>query len=286
MVIYAEYLFAENFITGILILVITGRTCNVEIRKRFLILGGVLCGLFSFIIGIENVPIYLSLLIKLTFSAIVILVVYLPRSRKSFGKLILFFYMTSFALGGITIGCVYLLGAPGMTNNSFIYLEGITYANITVGCALAYWMLDMIIKNIKERMIGATHTYSVEIYINDKSVIVNGVVDSGNYLTEPISGYPVFIMSKNLSMQFFDKGINVNDEMGARVRMIPFQGIGGKRGMLTGVRPDMVILRDGTIKWEIQNLYLAINDCGFFRETHGNEYSILLHRNVLDRGIN
>ncbi|MEG2199695.1 MAG: sigma-E processing peptidase SpoIIGA [Anaerovorax sp.] len=301
MVIYAEYLFAENFMTGILILIMTGRACSFHIKKRNIALGGALCGLFSFTIGIEQMAAYLSIAMKLIFSAVVILVVYFPKTKQAFGKLLLFFYIISFALGGITIGFMYFLGTPGMTNNSFIYLEGITYVNIMVGCIVAYWMLDLIVKNIKERILGtAQKNYRVEIQIGENHILAKGMVDTGNYLTEPISGYPVFIVSKSVGDRLLNKtstetagkgmdmgrDFNIEDKMAQRMRAIPFESVGEKKGMLVGIKPDKIILGDETGERTLHNIYLAINNCEFFRETHGNNYSILLHRDVLDRGVN
>lgn len=286
MVIYAEYLFAENFITGILILVITGRTCGIAVKKKFLVLGGVLCGLFSFTIGIENMPDFISVIIKLGFSMVVVLLVYSPKTRVAFGKILVCFYIISFALGGITIGCMYFLGTPGMTNNSFIYLEGLTYLNITLGCVVAFVLLDQIVRYMKERIISTKGSYRVEIIINNKSMIVDGIVDTGNYLVEPISGYPVFILSKSLANALFGADIKEQDGMATKIRMIPFHAIGGKKGMLTGVKPEAVILRDETAEIKLENVYLGINESEFFNEAHGKQYSILLHRDVLDRGIN
>ncbi|MBR4074111.1 MAG: sigma-E processing peptidase SpoIIGA, partial [Firmicutes bacterium] len=48
MVIYGEVLFLENAVVGALILWMTSRLCNEILSMHQMVLGSVLCGLYSF----------------------------------------------------------------------------------------------------------------------------------------------------------------------------------------------------------------------------------------------
>ena len=50
MEIYGEYLFLENFITGILLLLLTGRLSGEHPVKIRLFAGGLICGMSGFLI--------------------------------------------------------------------------------------------------------------------------------------------------------------------------------------------------------------------------------------------
>ncbi len=48
MVIYGEYLFLENFLTGLVITYFTGRIAGLAVGRLRLLLCGLLCGAFAF----------------------------------------------------------------------------------------------------------------------------------------------------------------------------------------------------------------------------------------------
>ncbi len=79
MVVYAEYLFLENFITGIIILYFSGRICGRKTKKIRLCAGGALCGLFSFILFVNIRPAVLSFLVKFAFSLLAVCITFSPR---------------------------------------------------------------------------------------------------------------------------------------------------------------------------------------------------------------
>ena len=117
--IYAEYLFMENFITGILILWLTGRVSGRSIRKLHLFEGGLLCGIYSFVLFFDSMGYAAAVLGKILFSAVVVINTFgllperrrcgpggLKRQLRVFGRLLLTFYLISFAMGGITIAAM------------------------------------------------------------------------------------------------------------------------------------------------------------------------------------
>ena len=63
MVVYAEYLFLENFITGLIILYFSGRICGRKTKKIRLCAGGALCGLFSFTLFVNIMTEYKDIIL-------------------------------------------------------------------------------------------------------------------------------------------------------------------------------------------------------------------------------
>lgn len=302
MVIYAEYLFAENFIIGLIILILTGKICGIKSSKLLLTLGGILCALYSFTIFFESMPDLLAILSKLFFSAVLVGLVFWPKSIKLFGKIVTIFYIVSFAMGGITIGSMYFFGATGVTNNSSAYIAEPTYLKIAFGCFLSYLALNSLASFLKGRMLEEKTMKQVEILIGERKISVNGLVDTGNFLKDPISGKPVFIISERMAMKFLPKEIielmtkkdtkwesiyeeMMNTEFADRVRLIPFHSIGKSNGMLLGIRSDRATIKDKQGEQKMDGAVLAISQERFALESKGTNYDLLLHRDVLEGGI-
>ena len=80
---------------------------------------------------------------------------------------------------------------------------------------------------------------------------VNALIDSGNSLTEPISGKPVSVVDGKVL-----RGIWKDEPVGYRV--IPYHSIGRKHGILQGYRlPELQLEIDGMVKC-FHNIYVAV----------------------------
>lgn len=300
--IYAEYLFAENFITGAIIIHLTGKLCGTIPKVRWMVLGASACGLFSFILNLSIPPAF-ALIIKLGFSAVLVMVTYHPKKVKAFFKLLCIFYVVSFIMGGVTIGLMYFIGAEGVANNTFVYLNHISYINIVAGVVLTYILVSRLARFIKDRIYGAHHQVEATICVGDKVATINGIIDTGNYLREPLSNLPVFIMSASVAkklegatmvehcIELQSKSNNINfkedfykEEFTKGYRLIPYKGVGANNGNLIGFKPECIIIKEDSVERKMSRIYLAIDGDSFFKQ--GDEScSLLLHRDILDKGI-
>lgn len=126
MVIYGEYLFIENFITGLIILYFTKKISGLECRAWRLAAGAVLCGAYAFIIFVPLDGL-IGLAVKIAFAILVTTVVFGRETLRT----ALVFVAVSFLLGGATMALLYTFDLPGITAGGAFYMEGITYAGVT-----------------------------------------------------------------------------------------------------------------------------------------------------------
>ena len=306
MVIYAEYLFLENAVTGGLLLFLTGKIAGVPYEKGLLIIGSVLCGFYSFILFWNSLHPMAVLLSKLCFSVIVVLVVFRPVKLRKFARITMIFYLISFAMGGITIGSMYFLGIGGITRNNSLYLGGSGYLYILFGCALTYFFFRLLSDFIMGRRMKERTFADVEISMEGKAVTMKGMVDTGNFLKDPLTGKPVMIISapaakKILPGEIVEEAIKtgkpevlpeklINSGYAGRIRLIPFHSIGEERGCLIGIRPDeiRIILHNKKSEDSIvtsEGAVLAIYKGKFSGGQSDNDCSILLHPSLLEGGI-
>ena len=128
---------------------------------------------------------------------------------------------------------------------------------VTIPIAAISVILSLIFNRITSKRRNTSEN-SVNIKFEDKNVTLSALTDSGNLLTEPISGSPVILTEyKKISCllpqeltPFFESGdisnlTSVPTPYAVKVRMIPASGIGGDK-MLLGFMPDEVTI--GQIK--------------------------------------
>lgn len=307
MVIYAEYLFLENAVTGGMILLLTGKISGIRCKKRLLLLGSILCGIYSFILFWDTLNPLVAFLSKLGFSAAVVYAVFWPRKLRRFARITLVFYLVSFAMGGITIGLMYFLGIAGVTQNSSVYLGAVGYLYVLLGCAVTWLIFSFFADFIKDRMRKERTYADVEISIGGKSVTMKGMVDTGNFLTEPISGKPVMIVSAVAAKRFLPdefveeaaserKTLHLSDALmsssyASRIRLVPFRSIGEEKGYLIGIRPDGIRIGihnqkgSDTAFTASEGAILAIYKGVFLAGESDENCSILLHPSMIEGGI-
>ena len=112
MTIYAEYLFAENFIAGLWILRLTALLCGRTPKRWRIAAGAALCGLFSFII-LLNLSGIMTLIYELVFVLAVTEVTFGSMGIRLLTKIGAVFYCVSFLLGGSVFALLMMIGAGG-----------------------------------------------------------------------------------------------------------------------------------------------------------------------------
>jgi stage II sporulation protein GA (sporulation sigma-E factor processing peptidase) len=306
-VIYAEYLFLENAITGGMILLLTGKISGVRCRTGPLIFGIILCGMDSFTLFWNRPDPVLAILAKLGFSAALVLITYRPKKLRPFLRITLVFYLVSFAMGGITIGMMYFLGIAGMTQNTAVYLGAAGYLYILPGCIATWMILGFLADLIRDRLTQERTYADVEIVLEGRTVRLQGMVDTGNFLVDPMSGKPAMVISSAAAGSFlpeeFVSGavtadpvseipeILRNSSYAGRIRMIPYRCVGLGRGTLIGIRPDAVRIgiRDGKEGCRMveapEGTVLAISRGTFSGGRAGDGCPVLINPSIIEGGI-
>ena len=110
------------------------------------------------------------------------------------------------------------------------------------------------------------------IHLGEKTWNVTALIDTGNSLREPLTGYPVAVLSKARGNEISKE---VGEELTGRLCLIPYKTVGGK-GLLYGFRPDAISV--GNMK--ISKVIIGISE-GDFDPWEGTEkYEILLHQQL------
>jgi hypothetical protein len=109
-------------------------------------------------------------------------------------------------------------------------------------------------------------TTDVEIYYKGERLLMSGLVDSGNLLREPLTGYPVILVkSQSLETILTDEMVSTLKsgvvEGSAKVLAIPVHS-GGVRRMLFGFIPDALFISGGKNGRAQESAVVAMDDLG------------------------
>lgn len=272
MIIYGDILFTENLIIGSVLFYITSLIHGGTKRTLRIVAGGIMCGLFSFVVFLQQ-PVYILILMEVVFAFAANAVVF--GRRKLALKSMTFLFVTYFA-GGITMAVLMLAGSPFTVSPAGVYTPDMKASVLMASVALCVVTARHVIKSVKNyRFI---YQQCVEIIINcgGENIITTGFVDTGNGLRDPVGGNAVVIADNRIWQEMQEKGMVCAE----RFRIIPYESVNAK-GTLQAIRTDSVTMCEK----EWKNCIVAFNDGVFDLEgPNGCEVGILISRYMIWEG--
>lgn len=278
-IIYGEYLFLENFITGCLLLLLTGRLLGENARHLRLIAAATLCGLSSFALlaGSHTMSGLCGMAAR---GVIVLLVPYVAFGAESFRKLlkksVLFLGLTMLS-GGAAMAFLLWQQIPAVSGNGSLYMEAVTYLQLLCWGTLAFGLSWWFVKLIRHLRLAQWTQGSMDVVLSrgQEACKLHAALDTGNCLCEPVSGRPVILVDrkgrKKLGLPArLDQGIYAQ-----RFVLIPFKAVGTGAGLLEGLRTDCISF----VGKRIEKAVLAFYDGDF------GEAEALMNREVLNYEI-
>ncbi|MBR3786140.1 MAG: sigma-E processing peptidase SpoIIGA [Firmicutes bacterium] len=279
MAIYGEYLFLENFVTGIMILFFTGKILGTEpVPLRYLFCGS-LCGVYAFVLFLPLAGLF-SWVCKTAFSLLIVRIAFGKRERKKLLQGAAVFLGITILYGGIAIALLTSFSRTGVTAAAGVYLAPLTYFSVTAAAFTAALFLWFLLKILRAKRLETRRVMETELILDRSSWKLQGFIDSGNDLKEPLTGRPVCIVDRQLGEQMLQEA-SVSNLMETRYTVIPYRSVGVERGILQGFRMDAIRFSDG---FTVRNPVIAFCEEGHFRGPQG-ETQILLPAGLLERGI-
>lgn len=230
-----------------------------------IVAGSVLGGLYSAVILIDDIPIYISFLSKILAAVLILLISFSFKRVKSFITVLLIFLFSNFLFLGIIIGGQMLFASDKIAvNNGAVYFD-ISARGLLLSAFLSY-VLSCIIVRIYNRRLSAGEIYTLVIENNSKTVSLFALTDTGNKLKEPFSNYPVIIAKKDLLLPLIEEN---------KARLIPASTV-NSQSLLLSFKPDKVTVRTAKGSETIENVYVALSD-----EINSKNFSAVLNPEIL-----
>ncbi len=280
MVYYVEYVFLENFIIDFMLLFITGKLIKrILIFKRLLIasLIGSIYVILTFYIGREFMTFFI---VKFSISVLMIMVAFDSKGILTNIRVIICFYITSLIMVGI-ISALYYFTYDKLTVNAIIM-------SIFTG----YAALHFFFKEIKDRILKHNYKRTINVSIGNKSKTFRGYIDTGNELTDPVTGKPVMVLNIDclkdvISDELHDRIIDfyqnkcyenlINEKNFINVRIIKYNTISNSGESMVCIVPDEIEIIN-----EDNNIFIDALIGIHPKKISKDDYDALLFKKILD----
>lgn len=291
--IYIDVLFMENLLINYIILLLVSKVSNKDVLPLRLFASSIIGAMYVVLMIVcPNVEILYTVLFKVLLSVIMVKVAFSLVNFREFVKYVCMFYVATFVLAGGMFFFIYLGNSGGIVKNGVVYMFINSKNSFFIKAVLTVSLtLKVIINYIRSRSIREKLIVPIDLRVDDKDISINALLDTGASLNDPISNHPIVVVefrsiqsllpkevrdifkeSKSNDLKFVIDSIE-GSKWFRRFRVIPFNSLGNKNGMLIGFTADNVkIARDRESK-EFSNVVIAV-----YEEllTGGNSYQALI----------
>lgn len=212
---------------------------------------------------------------KVLLSALMVAIAFPSHKLKTWLKSLLSFYISSFIFAGAGYALMSALNQGIYFKNGEFYNEMksdglLLILTLLFGFLMVRAFTDLFRKRI-EKDAYIVNTY---IHLGDRTICLQALIDTGNSLTDPVSQCPVMIAEleslkellpadminwlKNWT-QIGEGGLDGSSDWTKRIRLIPFNAIGTKNGMLAGFKPDSISIEKEELHFERTQVVVCIS---------------------------
>lgn len=290
MTIYIDVVLIENLVMNYIILFATAVVLKLKIKQIRLISASLVGAIYTVISYISGLRIYANFFLKLILSVIIIYIAFNPKSLKKLLKFTLIFYLTSFVFGGAAFALIYVVKPQDLLKNNGLILSLNSLKIIAISATIAFIIIIIGFKVVKNKISAKDMYCDVEIKINNTQIETKAMIDTGNFLKEPITNTPVIVVEHTLLYECIPKEIlnhlesilggdfseipeNIKEEYMPKLKVIPFSSLGKQNGMLLGIKAEMVIVKHEEEEKENANVIIGIYNKSL---TKRGEYRALL----------
>lgn len=253
-VVYLDTLFLLNTIMDYLLLLAAARLAGEPLRRVRMGVGAVLGGAYA---GAAVLPGFgfLSRPLWQLMCALVMVLVGLGASQRLLRQLVIFFAL-AFAFGG-GILAVGLLGGDGLPLGMVPGVD-LDVRILLLSGAVCYAALTFALSRVGSHTGSRGELVRVRLRLQERQVTLTALRDTGNTLTDPLTGRAVLVAQADSIAALFPDGTCPGQEqllhpadslhqlergaLQGRVRLLPYRAVGVPCGMLLAVRVDGVVL--------------------------------------------
>lgn len=294
MTVYIDIILLENLCMNYIILFATAYIMKIKISHIRIIASSSIGAVYSIMLYMQILPIYSSIFMKIILSVVMVYISYAPKSVKIAIKQLIIFYLISFAFGGCAFALLYFVKPQDIFIKNGVYIGTYPLKIALLGGIVGFIITYIAFKIIKNKATKEEMIYKLKIKINDKTVEVNALLDTGNKLKDPITLVPVIVIEKQKLYNFLPEEIleNIDKIIGgdsnklieenikymSKFRVIPYNSIGKQNGLMLGFKADEVKIIIDEEERTIKNTIIGIFNQSFNSQT----YSALISLEIIE----
>lgn len=259
-VVYLDILLAVNCTVNAVLLWLTGKLGRMKTRPVRIIIGAVTGSAYLVLLFLPRAEVAESSAVKFACSVVMLMVTYAPVELAKFAMLLCFFYLSSVLLAGTALCIIFLSRSSGTwwtATTAMVNLD-VGWWVMAVATLLAVG-LGMLLRQVSQRQRWPGQVcLPIVIDFAGQKARVEALLDTGNALSDPLSGRPAIVIEYHairgvlpVEIQALYERGGENDwleagsalaesEWSDRFSLVPFTAVGKTRGLLLGFRPDQV----------------------------------------------
>lgn len=261
--VYVDVLVSVNIIVDYFLLYASSVIAGRKKERIRLCLAALLGGISSLFIFLPKMPAIITVLFAIAVSALMTLTAFGFCGYSAFFRTLTVLYALSAAYSGVML----LLWSFGSSHNISVN-NGIVYINLNpavliLSTVVIYAITSLFSGRIRSRNLHRT-ACTVTIFGNGSQIDTDGLIDTGNVLTEPFSGLPVIIVERSRLISVIPEDIRqitIDDASAAaprhKLRIIPFNSAGGS-GLYIAYRPERIDIDICGRNFSNINAYIAL----------------------------
>lgn len=270
LIVYADVLIFLNLTVNYLLLCATAKLLNVNTKTLRIIVSSLLGGISSLYIFLPKLNIFLETALKLTTCIVLVLVCFGFKNFKTFLKNTAVFFAVTCSYGGIMFAFWLLFNPKGMAiKNSVVYFN--ISPTMLIICSVISYLILSIATKIFTKVSKFAKKCSVTVFVDDKSVRLDAIVDTGNSIEDIFSNSEIIIADQSFVNMLFD----ISDKESSRFRLLPCNTVAGF-DMLKAYRCDSAVIINDNTETVLQKPLLAIS-----KTRLNDDYNAIINPKIL-----
>ncbi len=269
--IYLDVLFLVNFAFDFLLLYLCSLVLKKPPRRLRIFSAAIFGGAYSLaLFFFKSLPMG-GFYGKILSAATMIYLAFSPKTFRSFIQYICVFL----AFVCLTGGAAFLFFHSGISSRfGAVYHNGILYVNFPVFLWLllsfcCYVLLKILFALGNHFTAMGQKIFTLKIVYGEKTLLLRGLYDSGNLLTDDVQGKGVIVTEWSALQKFFPKRSFETLVQESHLHLLPFETLTGK-ATLPAFLPDEIFIKHGNTFFKTETVYIGLVNHGTDRYHHWN----------------
>ena len=248
-VIYVDTLFLLNALVDYLLLLCAARLAGEPLKRLRFALGAVLGGGYTVAIFLPGLGFLERPACR--FAAAVLMVLAAFWGSRRLGRQVLIFFALSCAFAGGVLA-ISMLGGQGLSLNRGVIYSGMDLKIVLLSAAGCYVALSLLLQKAVRHTSFTGELKAVRLELGERAVELTALTDTGNTLTDPVTGQGVMVAEGERLLPLFEPSQRPSTQelrdpagalerltgAGGHFRLLPYRSVGVDRGLLLAVRAD------------------------------------------------
>ncbi|MDE5716862.1 MAG: sigma-E processing peptidase SpoIIGA [Lachnospiraceae bacterium] len=265
--LYIDSVFILQMTTDLYLLSLAGQMMRRTATRRKIWLGAAVgAGMSCLILMLPVFTVGSRLLLgSLPVSMIMMCLTYQIHGMRRLFRASLSMAAAGFFLGG---GMIWILNRLRTVMKG----GGGLFLTLTAG-ALSYLVMRAVLWRLMKKREDSLRTVRIYVPSLGQEIRISALVDTGNHLSDPISGAPVSIVSRKIARCMASC---LSQE---KFHAVPYRSVGKQSGILSAYELPELLIEEAGVTLKREHVIVAVCDTGISEDS---EYQMILHPGLLE----